>query len=170
VEFITGTGPNAALISLDFGPKTYNFGYQWDATAPTAATVLPQIVAASGGTLTEYSAFSGTFVTGFEYKEFDLRSDWDQSLTPVDFSDDYPNLWWGYFTATNGADWIMPDSGNAGPADITLTNGSFQGFAHETADWPGVTPDAVTAVPEPATLGLLTLASLALLRRRSNGS
>lgn len=165
VEYVAGssTGNSKAILEVAFSPSQYVlFGYQWDSTKSITATDMVLAVdaaakdAVTGQTIDSSETLSatavsydyGVYFSSFSYKSLSGTLDWDKLL------------WWGYYTSADGVTWAMP--GDAGSSDITLTNGGFQGFAYGNY----AEPVSVSAVPEPASLGLLIIGLIMKYRRR----
>jgi len=121
VEYWAGNGSNEAVVVIDFGVKSFAFGYRWD-SGPKYGKDLMNAVAAAGPL--DYND-SGGFLNTISYGSF---SNIGQEGHPAD--------WWSYFTSTDGENWA---GAGEGFATRVLTDGSWDGWAHQTTgDWPAI--------------------------------
>ena len=173
VDHITGTGPDKALVELDFGtnitPDAHLFAFQWDpATSQNGRTMLSALQ--SGGT---GISFADTYYPAFG--SYLLNTLWLNAQQPPDA---YPTSFWNYFSSTDGASWLTTDFGYD---QTPVANGQFYAWGlqhddpninHDYSDPnapflpPSHIPAVITAVPEPASLTLLAGSSIVILFRR----
>jgi hypothetical protein len=172
VIHITGTGPDQALLEVDFGtaalPQPFLFAFQWDPatiTSPSGRTMLSALQSDASGL-----TFTDTYYASFD--SYLLNSLWCGTHQPPD---NYPDSFWLWFSSNNGAAWTQPDVGYDKTA---ITNGGFFAWAWQNSDPnfptypfpplpPSHFPAAISPVPEPAALLLFLPMTLLLLRRRS---
>ena len=171
VAHVTGTGPDQALLEIDFGtpalPQPFLFAYQWDPaaiTSPTGRTMLSALQS-DASTIT----FTDTYFASFD--SYLLNTLWYGAHQPPD---NYPDSFWLWFTSNNGAAWSQPD---VGYDKTPIASGGFFAWAWQNTDPnfptypfpplpPSHLPAAITPIHEPAALLLLLPAALVLLRRR----
>jgi len=180
-----GPGVNEAAIVIDFhdGTPGIAWGYRWPAQETrTGQDMLTAIVGADHALSVDSTFFPNTFSYGAH-----SRSSSDNG-TPGDYSDD---SYWGYWVNNDvyydpnnyllnshivppatevvplgnpygPGRWVESSTGDAGRP---LVNGSWDGWVYgQYLTQPG---EALAAVPEPAAAGILTLAVVAGLVRRS---
>jgi hypothetical protein len=143
-----GTGSNTSYIVVDFGPQSFEFAVNYDGTI-TGEQALQLLQADSDFRLTTQHFGSGDMVTGLDYGGYVQTGNGAGGTA-----------YWNYFTG-DGTTWTRSGMG-FGTRD--LSNGSYDGWMWNTTTSSG--PDFVTAAPEPASLVLLGLGSICLLRRR----
>jgi hypothetical protein len=150
VEYWAGSGSNKAVVVIDFGVDSYAFGYRWEGGTTYGKDLMDTVNAA--GSL-DYTA-TGGFLNAISYSTY---SNVGQGGWPTD--------WWSYFISTNGQSWIDSDEGFA---TRVLSDGVWDGWAHQTtSDWPPA-HQPMTPIPEPVTLSLLGLGGVLIRRRPHN--
>lgn len=171
LETTVGSGENLSYFVLDFksgpSPESYAFGYRYTGTK-TGTDLINALVSALGPNFqAEFVSFPGlgSFATGFGYDGKFINA----STSPAP---DY----WSYWGSPDGLSWAYPGEGS----DLRqLSNGSWDGWSYD-ADFnddfdPGGTASPTTPLlassanaPEPGTLALLTVGSIAgfITRRR----
>jgi len=147
-EYWVGSGNNQAMVVIDFGAKSYAFGYKWDGGTKYGKDMLDAVKAGGGFDYGETGGFLSTI-------SYDSYSNIGQGGWPTD--------WWCYFTGEDGRNWEVSAFGFA---ERELTNGCWDGWAHQTTDaWPPAHyPTA--PVPEPSTIALVGLGSLLFRKLR----
>ncbi len=160
IEYWAGSGTNEALCVVDFGSgNNYAYGFRWETTGADV-TAENMLLALDGdgasGTLDvqyHYDPTWGFGVDGFSYDGNSMASD------------GWITTYLGYWSSSDGETW---EPSNYGAGGRVLANGDWDGWSYEfTANGfnPIYTPS--TPVPEPATLGLMTIAGgMGLLKRR----
>jgi hypothetical protein len=119
IEYWAGSGSNAAVLVIDFGTDSYAFGYRWDEGTKSGQDLLEAVAAAGPLEYTEAGGFLATLSYGTHVKTG---------------QGGYPGDWWSYFVSDDGKEWVMSDVGFAARP---LSNGAWDGWAHQTADaWP----------------------------------
>jgi hypothetical protein len=159
----TGTGSNQAILVMDFNdginPQSYAWGYRWDGTA-TGADMIAAIDAADSRLVTDRPDFGwGVFLNSAQYD-----ANGDGAFEHV--GAEYPSGWWSYWTAEGGNSWTEVSFGMSAR---TLVNGSWDGWSYVVGSNTETAPSdpvAAGAVPEPFSLGVLSLGVLALIARR----
>ena len=162
-EFNAGSGPDNAMMVLEYDSgATYLFGYSWNpATAsPSGEDMLKAVAAASTSTP---KALTFTLVPFSFGDAFDsLQYDGHDVVTDVNVAGPY----FAYYVSDNGA---ALDSAEIGAGDRSLSNNSIDDWLYSpTSDFPPLVGPAfvVTTVPEPASLSLLGVGGVMLMRRR----
>jgi len=119
IEYWAGSGSNEAVVVIDFGDDSYAFGYRW-AVGPKYGKDLMDAVNAAGAL--DYTETGGLLNT-ISYGSY---VNVGQAGWPTD--------WWSYFTSSDGENW---ESAAVGFAERELSNGSWDGWAHQTMGaWP----------------------------------
>jgi hypothetical protein len=161
-EFNTGSGPDNALMVLEYGSgATYLFGYSWDeaTTSPSGEDMLKAVAAESTSTPKTLTFVLQAFSFGDAFDSIQ----YDGHNVTTDIND--PNSpYFAYFSSDNGAalDWAPTGAG-----DRTLLNNSIDDWIYAQPFPADVTASfAVTTAPEPASLSLLGVAGIMLMRRR----
>ena len=165
LEYSIGTGLNASLMIVDFqNGDYYVFEYKWDQNVdpnyPVNAWDMIQDLGIDAnanqpnpdGNL-EYLFFDwgwGISLDGFAYE---TNTETATSVPP------YPS--WVYYLSENDISYFLDTSG-VGVTDRELFNGSWDGWSWHGDGWGTGNPP----VPEPVTLSIVCLGSVALLRRR----
>ena len=190
VQYWVGAGANQAAFVIDWNDgksaESLLWGYRWDGTA-TGYDMFQAIVSADSRLFAHVGSYAwGTAILGIG---FDLNGNGNFGVTPalgfdsgglfhstspddarlaVEAGDHYVEGWntgyWEYFNKANTAEaWA---SAGAGIADRALTDGVWDGLNFNLGfAFPGAAPGepvAVTAVPEPTALALLSLSALVL--------
>ena len=191
IQYWTGTGTNRAALVLEFGgpstPASVAWGYRWNGSSTTAASMLfalagtitvtgtnaPAPLAGSDPRLSVdasfFSSFGGYFVNTISYNQAGLPSPWTQSTRLIQdaYFDDgtYPTLY-----SLNSSGLWSPSFAQAqvGMSGLTLSNGMWVGFVQSDGmDNPRTFAQPTAAVPEPKTMALLFVAAaLAILRKK----
>lgn len=147
------------VVSVVYGvqagvlPTSFNIS----SSASFAAMTNPTGVAIASNTLTDTVGNGGTLTGGFGGKSF--RASYNGTFV---FHDSEENLSVGAFGSTQSTD---PDFSGVITGSVTSATATFD-FALSARDISGGT-GVFQVVPEPATLGLLGLAGLMMLRRRT---
>lgn len=148
IEGVVGTGSSQAIVFFDWKSGTtpsHAWLYNFDGTK-TVADAYNDIESATGG------AFD------WDAQAFCKQMDYNDG-SEIHLGDDD-----GWMSFWNGD---SPDSMSTNPVglfDQTLSDGFWYGANPIANPWPGSAP--TIPVPEPATMGLLALGGLAVLRRR----
>lgn len=172
VEAVAGSGPDTALLELDFGTKTapqpHLMAFAWDPAvlpSPSGRTMLSALEAGHFGL-----SFTDTYYASFN--EYLLNTIWLGASQPAD---NYPSSFWLYFKSPDGTSWAET---SAGYDQTPVANGDYFAWAWQNIDPnfptypdPPLAPDhlpaAISAAPEPGTLvGLLACGAVLLMRRR----
>jgi hypothetical protein len=141
VEYWSGSGSNEAIVVVDFGVDSYAFGYRWESGTKYGKDLMDAVANAD---LLDYTE-TGGFLTTISYGSY---SNVGQGGWPVDWEN------WG----------VSEDEGFATRA---LSDGAWDGWAHQTTgDWPPA-HSPTTPIPEPMTIVLLAFGGWLLQRRRS---
>ena len=149
VEYWASSGNNEAIVVIDFGVESYAFGYKWDSGLKYGKDLMDAVDAA--GCL-DYSE-TGGFLNTISYDTYSNIGE-----------DGWPTDWWSYFTSNDGESWVLSD---VGFATRELSNGAWDGWAHQTTSaWPPAHLPT-TPVPEPTSAVLLAIGGLVLRRRRA---
>lgn len=190
VQYWVGSGANQAAFVIDWNDgksaESLLWGYRWNGAA-TGLDMFQAIVSADSRLFAHVGGYAwGTAILGVG---FDLNGNGNFGVTPalsfdsaglfnstspndarvaLEAGDHYVEGWsmgyWEYFNKANsGAAWA---SASGGIADRVLADGVWDGLNFNLGfAWPGATPGepvAVTAVPEPSALALLSLSALVL--------
>ena len=147
IEYWAGSGSNEAVVVVDFGPASYAFGYRWEDGTKYRKDLMDAVDMAGALNYNQSGGFLNTISYG-SYQNVGQNS--------------WPTDWWAYFTGTDGVSWNFS---GVGFADRILSNGSWDGWAHQTTDdWPPA-HWPTTSVPEPITLTLLGIGGLLALKK-----
>jgi len=173
VEYWTGTGSSETILVIDWNQSddyispSHAFGYRWDGTATTVADMLAEIT--DNGLLAIDTGYGGGFVNNLYYNDVDgdqhLHDEigsWNLAST----TDLYAQ--WGNMNN----DWTMLgdwQANQAGTDGEYIADGQLEGI--NAMYWfdssqPYLNLDVPFAIPEPATIALLGLGGLTLIRRR----
>lgn len=165
VALWTGSGPNRAMLVVDFNdgltPQSYAWGFRWAGTA-TSEQMLRAIDASDARlaavVLGEAGVGFGAFLDSAAY---DAAGDgWAEHTGPT-----WPAGWWQFWNKETGTQSWAEALG--GMSARTLTDGAWDGWSY-VRDNVQIAPDApVAAVPEPATLLAVAGGLLAMRRRRA---
>jgi hypothetical protein len=190
VQYWVGSGANQAAFVIDWNDgksaESLLWGYRWNGAA-TGLDMFQAIVSADSRLFAHVGNYAwGTAILGIG---FDLNGNGSFGVTPalsfdsaglfnsispndargaLEAGDHYVEGWiagyWEYFNKANsGAAWA---STSGGIADRVLADGVWDGLNFNLGfAWPGATPGepvAVTAVPEPSALALLSFSALVL--------
>ncbi len=162
-EFNAGSGPDNAMMVLEYGSgATYLFGFSWNpaTTSPSGEDMLKAVAAASTSTPKTLTFTLVPFSFGDAFDS--LQYDGHDVVTDVNVAGPY----FGYYVSDNGA---ALDSAEFGAGDRSLSDNSIDDWLYSpTSDFPPLVGPAfvVTTAPEPASLSLLGVAGLMLMRRR----
>jgi hypothetical protein len=151
VEYWSGSGAHASMLITDFGDASFAFGYRWEDSA-TSWDML-QAVQAGGSfdfTFTDYGLL-GMAINSITYGSYHVESDWDVTFL-------------GFWISEDGLAWYDPV---LGVSSRVLAAESWDGWSREfvAAGWDAVNAPRVP-LPEPASLTLIGVGALLLLRRR----
>lgn len=157
VENWIGSGSNEAMLVVDFGEKSFAFGYRFDGQ-PTGWNLISDVASATELDITVDMSWGSPFITGISYKGYYGYYD------PANWQ---TSNWWEYWNSTDGETW---SSSWVGCADRVLAAGAWDGWTF-SPPWPSQgTPPDVPLIPEPSTLGVIYpivgLAVAQLLRRK----
>jgi hypothetical protein len=181
-EFNTGSGPDHALMVLQYGgaagpETTYAFGYSWDPTAgpQDGHDMLLAITANSGGTMVPHIEFF-TLPDDPDVQPFVDTIDYLTNVpAPYNFPFPFDSTttgfsWTGYFTSDGGSDWTAPELGDLMRplADGSADDWVYQDIAPDEDFNSLVTPAFAIATPEAGSLGLLAVGLMGFARRRSS--
>jgi len=190
VQYWVGAGANRAALVIDWNDgkpaESLLWGFRWDGAA-TGLDMFQAIVSADPRLYAHVGNYAwGTAILGIG---FDLNDNGSFGVTPavsfdsvgvfnstspndarvaLEAGDHYVEGWltgyWEYFNkASTGDAW---SAASGGIADRVLADGVWDGLNFNLGfAWPGATPSepvAVTAVPEPSALVLLSLAAFVL--------
>ena len=149
-NYVVGSGANASFIQFQFtNENTYLYEVRYNGSM-TGRALFDVVAAAQPGLFSfTYDSFSfGDFVTGIT-----IGADTDFGYgSPPDYLD-----YWHYWTRASGTDaWT---ESFIGFADRVVANGSWDGWAFNSASAPN-------AVPAPGALALLAGGLLTTRRRR----
>ncbi len=159
VENWVGLGNSTAMLVVDFGPKSFAFGYRFDIdNQPTGWDMLSAVADATDLDITVDMSWGSPFITGISYQGYSGYYDSQNWQT---------SSWWEYWTSTDGETW---ESSLLGAGYRTLGDGAWDGWTF-SPPWPAQgTPPVVPLVPEPSTIGgvfpIIGLAVIRLLRRK----
>jgi len=139
-----GSGDKSAALVIDFGTKSFAFGYKWTGTA-SGWDILDAVRNSTTLTVGDDTSWGGHIVNSLSYKGFSGSYDsenWDPT-----------SHWWEFWTSTDGAHWSSYMAG--GCADFVLTDGDWTGWTfappYGEYDPAPVTP----TVPEPSCAAVL---------------
>lgn len=162
IGYVTGLAASIMadpVVSVVYGvqaglaPTSFNIS----SSASFAAMTNPTGSASASNTLTDTIGNGGTLTGGFGGKSF--RASYNGTIV---FHDSEENLSVGAFGSTQSTD---PDFSGVITGSVTSATATFD-FTLSARDISGGT-GVFQIVPEPATLGLLGLAGLMMLRRRA---
>ncbi len=175
VDAWIGDGAHETILVVDWnfmnGPyatESHAFGYRWDGTATTELQMLQAFETA--GVFTLSTGYGGGFIMDIVYNDgADIHSHSDELGSWNLASTADPGKKWGDGWTTIEWDW-----NTAGVDHEYIADGQFEGInaiyffgsypaGQSCADYP---LDIPFGVPEPATIALLGLGSLQVLRRR----
>jgi hypothetical protein len=150
VDYWTGAGSNEAIVVIDFGVDSYAFGYRWESGTKYGKDLMDAVANAG---LLDYTE-TGGFLNTISYSSYSNIG-----------QDGWPDDWWSYFISGDGESWDV--SWDEGFATRVLSDGVWDGWAHQSSDdWPPA-HSPTTPIPEPMTIALLGLGGLLLGRRRA---
>ncbi len=171
-QYNTGTGPDHALMVLEYGSTNYDFGYSFSGS-PTGFDMLTAVAAASGGNMTiqdEFFQFDPLPAPAVPYIE---AIDYLSNQPVYNYPDDPTSpgfSWFGYFNADGGGDWANLQLGAESRflADGSADDWVYQDVSADADFNPVAMPTVAIAVPtpEPASLSVLGIGAVALLSRR----
>lgn len=170
IRYWVGSGSNQAAFVVDFNggvaPFSFVWGYRFNGSA-TGEQMLRDVVAHDPTLSAEIQSFSfGAFLNRLSYSPAILGV----TFTGSSNFDVSPYKYWSYFNGVSGTN-TQWTSANVGMSARTLVNGSVDGWSFTTdANFgPGVAPApsvAAMPVPEPASLLVLGIGALVVLRRK----
>lgn len=176
IQFWAGTGANSSALVVDWNDgkaaESLAWGFNWDGSA-TGIDLLNAIDAADARLSIEIISFSfGDAVRGFAYD-----ADLDGLYTGANdhfaagFGLPGEGFWAYHLGGPTATDPTWTGSG-VGASDRDLVNQSWDGWTWTPEGASIASPGTPTAapVPEPATLAVLGLGALSLLRRRKRTS
>jgi hypothetical protein len=151
-------GSNESIPLTDGADGTIGFFLRVSANSPLATPLTAELVLDGGGTDSD-AGVPRTLITDgdWHYYEWDL---------------DDPSDWTAWRDANGnvvaGSDGVLPPAGNVSIDSILLRggNGSAEFFVDGVMRNAGGSLSAMLPVPEPGVVGMMSLASIALLRRR----
>lgn len=157
VENWVGLGNSTAMLVVDFGPKSFAFGYRFE-NQSTGWDMLSAVADATELDITVDMSWGSPFITGISYQGYSGYYDSQNWQT---------SRWWEYWNSVDGETW---SSSWVGCADRVLADGAWDGWTF-SPPWPAQgAPPKVPLVPEPSTLGgafpIIGLAVIRLLRRK----
>lgn len=177
IQYWTGSGTNSAALVLQFGasatPASIAWGYRWNGTSATAATMLFSLAGTITGSsapapllgadprlsvdVSFFSGFGGYFVNTISYNQSGLPAPWGQVSRTIkdDYFGDgtYPTLYSLNSTGLWNSSFALAQ---VGMSQMVLTNGAWIGFVQsDGAADPFAFAQPVAAVPEPTSLALL---------------
>ncbi|MDH7601094.1 MAG: hypothetical protein QHI38_02995 [Armatimonadota bacterium] len=157
VERWVGAGSSRALLVVDFGAKSFAFGYCFDGQQ-TGWDLIRTVADATELDVAVDMSWGSPFITGISYQGFAGYYDPQNWQT---------SRWWEYWNSADGETWA---SSWVGCSDRVLADGAWDGWTF-SPPWPEQgTPPKVPLVPEPSTLGgafpIIGLAVFKLLRRK----
>jgi hypothetical protein len=179
IQYWTGSGTNRAALVLEFGnsatPSSIAWGYRWNGTTNTAASMLFAIASSITGSGmpspqagadsrlsvngTYFASFDGYFINSMSYNQVGLPSPWSQSLRLIQdnwaVDGTYPSL---YSIGGNGTWTGAPlAAASVGISSLNLTHGGWIGFAQTDGTDPYTFAQPASAVPEPRSVVLLAM-------------
>jgi len=161
VQSVVGAGPNTAYEVIDLASGT-DLAWQYDFSASVNGWQMLSAIAGADANLTVtatyYSSFAEHLVNNFQYGYLNGNPNhWDfytGSYSPEAVAASDPQ----------GTSWTLSGTGID---QVNITSGEIIGWVDQTNPTPKpVLPETVTAVPEPAGVCILLMASALLLRRR----
>jgi hypothetical protein len=149
VDYWSGSGSNEAIVVVDFGIDSYAFGYRWESGVKYGKDLMDAVADAG---LLDYTE-TGGFLNTLSYGSYSNTG-----------QDGWPGDWWAYFDSVDGENWTVLGEGFA---TRVLSDGVWDGWAHQSSyDWPPA-HSPTTPIPEPMTIVSLGLGGLLLRRRRA---
>ena len=188
IKLWAGSGPDKAGMVIDFNdgisPQSLEWGFRFDPAAGpiTGETMFNAIVAADPHLFSIIYADPtyGDSIFGIGYTftnspfayipgaDDDTNEDGVAGIAGDHYQEGFwVNGYWNYYVQSpTDTSWQYASTGMGGR---TLTDGSWDGwtFGPSADGWYGPPPGAPVAVPEPASLAILTVGAAAMLRRRN---
>jgi hypothetical protein len=175
VDYWTGSGSSETILIVDWEnagnwvSKSHAFGYRWDGSPTTEATMLADIDA--GGALDITTGYGGAFIYNLYYNDADgdhHQHTEEGSWNPGSTND--VNAVWGDMSSdwTKLGDW---DANQMGIDNEYIANGQLEGF--NAIWWYTSKPNLnlTVPVPEPTSLAILMAAgTMGMIRRRRSHS